>query len=898
MLEQFHGFPRARTLLPEASDPPSIGVSTGAGEPLLPAPESPETAPGGNLDPIALDRAVRDLEGLDQVEIAFRRHEPGRAGSVCPWPSWVSETVRDCYRAKGVEQPYAHQRDALDAIRAGDDIVLATPTASGKSLCFRVPILQSVLDDPSHKTLLLFPTKALARDQITGMRDLVGNEHPRMAFGAGTFDGDTPPDERRATRRGAHAIATNPDMLHRGIAPHHDTWARVLAGLRYVVLDEVHVYRGVFGSHVANVLRRLWRLCAHYGSRPQVIACSATIRNPGELVSRLIGRPVRALTHDTAPRGRRTWLMLNPKVVDPLTGVRRDYLKVTRAAANVLVRHRVKTLAFFRTRKAVELLTRYLQDDAAQIHGIERSAGEVRGYRGGYLPQRRRAVEGALREGEANFVASTNALELGMDIGGLDAVMLAGYPGTRASTWQRAGRAGRRGQPSLCVQVLSSRPTDQFVAAHPGFLFDEPPEEARIDPNNFEVLVPHLRCAAYELPIECASEATSEASHPPYPASGVAHRDGAPGASLAGSFQGLSEDEVRGLVSYLAESGSLHHEREGEGADAVDRYYSVGESFPADGVDLRGGLEENFTVLLDGYDSDDRPGRVLAEVDFEDAPLYLHPGAIYTIEGQTHEVRRLDWDERKAYVEPVRASYYTEAVANVRVRMLEPPALEAEAGVGMAHFVRAVPGFKKLRFDTHENIGFGPINLPDLERHTVAAFWRMPELACESLSDPVHRADAAMAAGHAIHHVAASFVMCDPADLGLVIGSGAADGNWAVPGQRRNTHLEVAAAGRPTIYLYDRAAGGVGLATGAYRASEAIFEGALRMLESCGCQRGCPTCVGPAVLAGAPGMLGAHDSIPQNSRGQRKPTPAVVGHAHPRLDAQVVLRALLGRSRE
>ena len=796
------------------------------------------------------------LAGLDEVEAVTLRQRPARPGAVGEWPSWVDSRIRDGFRARGVERPWMHQVRALEALADGRDLVLATATATGKSLCFQAPVLQSVLDDPAARALFLFPTKALARDQLEGLRRLVGPDTPLAGcLGAGTYDGDTPPDQRRAARARAHVIATNPDMLHRAVLPHHDRWSSFLSGLRYIVLDELHSYRGVFGSHVACVLRRLWRVCSFYGARPQVIACSATIANPVELAEQLCARTgFELVAESTAPVGARSFLVLNPAVVDEPTGVRRDYLKVTRAVVGRLREAGVTTLAFCRTRKAVELLTRYLREDEAGVREARRSplaaassveagravgpwarmqaagrrtpepAGpvdpgaaaraerKIRGYRGGYLPEHRREIEAALRSGEAQIVASTNALELGMDIGGLDAVVLAGYPGTRAATWQRAGRAGRRSGAALTVLVLASRPLDQFVAADPEFLFAEPPEHARVDALNPEILVPHLRCAAYELPFAFPGTDPSEA--------------------WWRSWGELPGDELVAALDYLAERGALLREPDPDGGQ---RFYAIGPSFPAEGVDLRGSPEENFTVI------EERPGtaehgRILAEVAFDDGPLYLHRGAIYPLEGKTYEVRRLDWDARKAYVREVRASYYTEAVCKLRVRMLEgSPRAEDQAegetgiqtgtqtgtqvasGTGYAHVVRAVPGFKKLRFRSHENIGFGPIELPDLELHTVAAYWSLPDRLLAELGDPYRRSNAALAAAHAIHHVAAMISMCEPGDLGHAVASGppGPDGvaAWAPVGLGRpSTEARLLAAGRPTIYLYDDLPGGAGLA--------------------------------------------------------------------------------------
>lgn len=826
MLEHSSGFPRARSLLHSEA---SGRASSAAGKPDVLS----------SLDDPGADHRLANVEsellgGLDgAVEVVAVHRVAARAGELVDWPAPIDARLATALARRGICQPYAHQAAAIAAIQRGQDTVLATATASGKSLCFQVPIVEAALKDPRARALLLFPTKALARDQVRGLRELVSTDLAGLV-GSGAYDGDTPPDERRAARARAHVVATNPDMLHRGILPHHDRWAEFLANLKFVVVDELHSYRGVFGSHVANVLRRLWRVCAYHGSRPTMVACSATIANPRALAEALSGRPDFCLVdRDASPAGPRTFVVLNPAVVDPLTGVRRDYLKVTRVATGAFRRAHVATLAFCRTRKAVELLTRYLREDEAgvtpgQPNGLDplalaRAEKRIRGYRGGYLPEHRREVEQALQSGEAQVVATTNALELGMDIGGLDAVVLAGYPGTRAATLQRSGRAGRRQAPALTAMVLSSDPLDQCIAADPGFLFDEPPEHARVDPDNPELLIPHLRCAAYELPLT---------------ADGIA---------------GIAADELGPALEDLARSGVLHREVD---PDGTPRFYSIGESFPADKVDLRSTLEENFTVLEEapGLASD---GRLLAEVDFEDGPLYLHPGAIYPIEGETYEVVRLDWTARKAYVHAVQATYYTEAVCQLKVRVVAPIAVdEAQGrGLGYAHLVRTVPGFKKLRFRSHENVGFGPINLPDLELHTVAAYWTLPAAALTA--DAGRRAAAALAVGHALHHSAAMLLMCDVHDLGHAVaaspGRGAA-GQWApVVGGRGRVSQEVLAqaSATPCIFLYDNMPGGAGLATQAHALAGRLFEQVIRVIEGCSCRGGCPTCLGIARTAGA-----------------------------------------------
>ncbi len=804
MLDDSSGFSRARNLLQRAGN----GTSAHAG------PGEADVSSGADLE-----RLISALRERDELEIAAEHRVAARSGSYGAWPDRLDQRLLAALRARDLVAPYRHQEIALDAALGGRDVVIATGTASGKSLCFQLPILHAVLEEPDARALMLFPTKALARDQCESLRTLVRGLGARSFIGVAPFDGDTPPDERRAARARAAVIATNPDMLHRSMLPMHEGWARFFAGLRYVVLDELHTYRGVFGAHVGNVLRRLWRICAHYGSRPQVIAASATIANPQSLARAVIGRPeVVCVDEDCSPSGPRTVMILNPKVVDATTGVRRDYLKVTRVVANEVRRAGVQSLVFCRTRKAVELLTRYLRDDERGDGGPlpGGSANDaIRGYRGGYLPDRRREVEAALRSGEARMVATTNALELGIDIGGVDVVVLSGYPGSRAATVQRLGRAGRRGEAALGVVVLSSMPTDQFIAADPAFLLGQPVEHAAVDPDNPEIWLPHLRCAVQELPL-VATECWGEMS---------------------------ADDTVCG-ADYLVERGVLLRQ------DTVPPLYLArGADSAADQVDLRGPIEENFAVVDDA-------GDILAEVAFADAPLYLHPGAIYPIEGRTFEVRALDWDGRKATVRAVDADYYTEAVPKLRVRILDPDGAEAAAhdavpddrgGVGEAHVIRNVPGFKKLRFRTHENIGFGPVALPDLELHTRAAYWPLPTSALAMA--PTARATAALAAGHAIHHCAALLLMCDVADLGHAITAGhpSSYGTVASGIAGPDTNAQLAAAARPYIVLFDWMPGGAGLANTAFALGSGLFERAAAAVAGCSCAAGCPTCLGPSV---------------------------------------------------
>ncbi len=714
------------------------------------------------------------------------RELPGRAARHVDIPQSLDPRLQSALWDRGVTRLYSHQAEAIAALAAGDDVVVATPTASGKSLCYHLPVFDALLRDPSARALYLFPTKALARDQIHAARGLA--EATREELGVAVYDGDTPPDHRRAARTHARIVATNPDMLHAGILPHHTSWASFFAGLTHVVVDELHAYRGLFGSHVANVMRRLRRVAAFHGGSPRFIATSATIANPGELGARVLATPdtgrVRVIAESGAPSGPRTFVMYNPPVVDSALGLRASYLKAAKRIARDLVDADVSTLVFARSRRAVEILVRYLRDDLdADGDGTGDADEDIRGYRGGYLPDRRREVENLLREGQTKCVVATSALELGIDVGGLDAVVIAGWPGSRASMWQRAGRAGRRGLPSTVVLVACSEPLDQYVAADPEYLFGEPPEHGRVDPDNLAVLVPHLKCAAFELPL----------------ASGE-------------TFGPLAVDETREVLRVLARQGLVHEDAE------AGTFDWIADAYPAQGVPLRGISDENFAVI------DVRGGAVLAEVDYGDAARQLHPNAIYPLEGKLYQVERLDWGAHKSFVRAVDVDYTTEAMTFTKVRLLEAIGTAPRAGHGEVHVVDKVVGFKKIKLHTHENLGYGEVSLPDQEMHT-RALWldpvapsAAPELAASFL-------DGVARAAYALHHMAALIVLCETHDLGHALEE-ARDG------------------GLPRIYMYDRITGGAGLAERLFAERRTLVARAAKLVASCRCVRGCPACVG------------------------------------------------------
>ena len=731
-----------------------------------------------------------------------------------PFPADLAPALLRALRSRGIERLYTHQADALDLARRGRDVVVTTPTASGKTLCYNGPVFQALLEDPQARALYLFPTKALARDQMEEARLLAAATGE--SIGVAVYDGDTPVDQRRAARRKARLLATNPEMLHAGILPHHPGWAELLSGLRYVVLDELHTYRGVFGSHLAHVLRRLRRLCRFHGSDPVFLCTSATIANPAELAERLVGRPFELVAESGAPRGERHLLIFNPPVLDAALGVRENYLTAATRLTLDLVEGELSSLVFCRSRLAVEVLLRTLRESLESADGSSSEVLErVRGYRGGYLPERRRAVEQALRAGRTDVVVTTSALELGIDIGGLDAVVVAGWPGSRAATWQRAGRAGRRRTPSLAILVASSEPVDQYVAGEPDYLLGEGPEHARVDPDNPLILVPHLKCAAYELPF-----APQEA------------------------YGHLDAQETAETLDCLAEAGVLH----GRGG----RYHYVGDAFPAQEVQLRGPLDENFLVV------DEPTGTILAEVDYQDAPQELHDQAIYQLEGQQYEVRRLDHDARKAHVTRAQVDYYTDALTQTRVRVLETHEAVEAAAWGEVHVLQRVVGFKKIKLHTQENVGYGEVCQPDREMHSMALWLTTSvEAMARVPASPGEWAEASLAAAYALHSTAALLLMSEPRDLGRAVGD-ARSGWFAVSGRRSRGSYQRPGEGQdllegtvPTIFLFDRYPGGTGLAERLYDERAELLSRAHAMIARCGCARGCPACIGPGGSPGA-----------------------------------------------
>jgi DEAD/DEAH box helicase domain-containing protein len=738
--------------------------------------------------PQLLDRLKRDdgfLRNVTRWEVL-----PPRPGEYADFPPEIDPRLVAVLRARGIDRLYSHQAEAWRLASGRRPFVVVTPTASGKTLCYNLPVLDAVLRAPQARALYLFPTKALSQDQVHELHGVVGDLG--VDIKTWTFDGDTPETARRAIRSSGHIVVTNPDMLHQGILPHHTLWVKLFENLRYVVVDEVHQYRGVFGSHVANVLRRLRRIAAFYGARPLFIGCSATIANPGEVATALAGEPVDVIERNGAPRGEKHFILYNPPVVNAELGIRASSIKATRAIAERFLDADAQQIVFARSRTTVELLLTYLQRAGRKV-GTR--GGEVRGYRGGYLPTERRAIEQGLRDGSVRAVVSTNALELGIDIGRLDVCIMCGYAGTIAATWQQAGRAGRRQGLSCAVLVATSAPADQYVVANPDWIFGRSAEHATLDPDNLVVLVSHLKCAAFELPF---------------------HEDE--------PYGGRS---LREVLDYLVDQGVLHR--------AEGKYHWMADTYPAEDVSLRSAAPDNVVIV----DTSGPSGRIIGEMDLFSAQEMLHDDAIYIHGGRQHHVDKLDWERREAYVRPVDVDYYTDAQRKTELKTLDEEASDAAPigtrGLGELGLISKVTVYKKIKLGTHENVGAGRIHLPEMEMHTTGFWWELPpELHGELAAEGLDLGDALQGLAHLLGRVAPLFVMADPGDL------------HATP-MIRSPFTD-----RPTLYLYDSVPGGAGFARRIYQQLGEIGAAALAHLRACPCSAGCPSCVGaPGESSGA-----------------------------------------------
>lgn len=732
-------------------------------------------------------------------------------------PEDLAPPLREALMQRGIDELFDHQARAYALARGLPDpeglhpgaprcVVVATPTASGKSLCFHLPVLQSIVADPEARAIYVFPTKALSRDQENSLHGLIADAG--LQIPAVVYDGDTPGDARRVARERSPIILTNPDMLHTGILPHHANWARTFQALKYVILDELHTYRGVFGSHMAHVVARLRRIARFHGSDPVFLCATATIGNPLAHAARLMNVPeseVALIDRSGAPRGPRRFFFYNPPVVNEELGIRASYLKSSVRLATDLVRARVSTIVFGQSRNSVEIMLKYLRDRLEN----EIPDDAIMAYRGGYLPAERREIERGLREGKILCVVATNALELGIDVGDLEAVVCAGYPGSVAAMWQRFGRAGRRNEPSVAVLVGRSDPLDQYLARDPEFLLGSSAEEARIDPDNVEVLIQHLKCAAFEIPFICAEG----------------------GQEPPDAYAGLDADNTREALSFLAQHGVVH--------EASGRFHWSADAYPANHVSLRNIGWDNFVIV------DVAHGRTIAELDWRATHTMLHEQAIYQHDGEQYQVERLDFENHKAFVRKVEPDYFTNAMTYRWVNVIEleesRPVGPATGAWGEVSVVEKVVGYKKIKFNTHENVGFGDVRLPDMQMHTTSFLLTVDEALCERVGGGRAAGIEGMRGlGRALETVACLALLCEPSDIGQTLGDQGPDED--VPsrdGQGPRAGFD------PTIFLFDRVPGGVGLAERIYERADELLDRARTLIVGCGCSEGCPACVGP-----------------------------------------------------
>lgn len=706
---------------------------------------------------------------------------PARSACYEDFPGCIDQRIKDALKGKGINRLYSHQAAAIEALDEGKSIVVVTPTASGKTLCYNIPVLNAILKDDESRAIFLFPTKALSQDQTSELHDII--TAAEIDIKTYTYDGDTPQSARKAIRQAGHIVVTNPDMLHSGILPHHTKWTKLFENLKFIVIDEIHHYRGVFGSHLANVLRRLKRICDFYGSNPQFICCSATIANPAELASRITGRDIGLIGNNGSPSGKKHFIFYNPPVVNKEMGIRKSSMLEAKALSETLVKNGIQTIVFTKSRLNVEVLVTYLKDI---FHGKMSGEDRVRGYRGGYLPGLRREIERGLRNGSITGVVSTNALELGIDIGNLEACIICGYPGTIASTWQQAGRAGRRNGVSAAFLIASSSPLDQYIVNNPGYFFGNSPENGLINPDNLVILYNHMKCAAFELPFE----------------------DG----------EKFGVETTQGILSYMEEAKLVRH--------VGSRWYWSSEVFPSDEISLRSASNENFIII----DITEPNHRVIGETDRFSAPMLLHEEAIYIHEGQQYQVEKLDFDDKKAYVTKVDVDYYTDAHLAVELKVIdvfrEKYGEKVQKACGEVMVTALVTMFKKIKFNTHENIGSGPVRLPEIEMHTTSYWVDFSENLPGNMSK-TDLQNGLLGLSNIVSNSAPIYLMCSPGDIKVVY------------------QVKAPFTQRPTLYIYDNYPGGVGFSDKLYELHYELFSTSRKMIEQCSCESGCPSCVGP-----------------------------------------------------
>ncbi len=708
---------------------------------------------------------------------------PAREAQFGEMPDDLENSLRAVLENQGIKKLYIHQSEAYRKITEGKNVALLTPTASGKTLAYNLPVLNNILQNPSTRALYLFPTKALAQDQLKGIyRIIEAMEAPIKTY---TFDGDTPVQARKAIRQAGQIVISNPDMLHQGILPHHTIWLKLFESLRYVVIDEIHYYRGVFGSHFANVIRRLKRVAEFYGSKPQFICCSATMGNAKEFIETIVGEEVELIERNGAPSGEKHVIFYNPPVVNAQLGIRKGVIGETRKLGALFLEADLQTIIFARSRIKVEVLSTYLKKIAGDKWGKPEL---VRGYRGGYLPSERRAIENGLKNNTVKTVVSTNALELGIDIGTLDVAIMAGYPGGVASTWQQAGRAGRRNSSSVAIVVATASPLDQFLMKNPDYFFSLTPEENNIDPNNLAILMSHLKCAAFEIPFK--------------------------------EDENFGVDVTRDILEYLAENKILKK--------SGDKYFWMQDTYPAETVGLRSASPDNV-VIIDTTNGD----KVIGEADLFSAPMLVHTDAIYIHEGEQYYVDKLDWERKKAYVHKVKVDHFTDAVTKTDIQILEEDRSEKHEGFtlnfGEINVSNVVTGYKKIKMYSHENIGYGKVLMPEVEMATTA-FWIefLPEFIEQTgIEQQENFSSALNGIGFNLRNILPIYVRCDVSDIRTV------------------PMVRAPHSGLPTLYVYDNFPGGTGLSDKLVKNYREILHASYLSIKGCECEGGCPSCVGP-----------------------------------------------------
>jgi len=793
---------------------------------------------------------------------------PARSEQLAALPAGLHPALAEALFQRGYTSLYSHQAAVWSHTQAGDHVALVTGTASGKTLAYNLPVLDRLLRVPEGRALYLFPTKALAQDQKTELEQFNRTLPHELHVPVGTYDGDTVQSARPKVRQNARIIISNPDMLHTGILPHHTRWAEFFANLQYVVVDEMHIYRGVFGSHVANVLRRLKRITRFYGAAPQFILTSATIANPLELAGKLTETRPALVDQDGSPRGPKHFLIYNPPIVNQDLGIRRSVLQESVRLASDLLAYQIQTIVFGRSRRAIEVMLNYLRLESGKPEA-------VRGYRSGYLPRQRREIEAGLRSGEVRAVVATPALELGIDIGGMDAAVLAGYPGTISGAWQQAGRAGRTREISLAVLATSANPLDQFLARHPEFFFGSSPEQALINPNNLLILLAHIRCAAFELPFHAGE-----------------------------GFGDVPGEEVAEFLHLLEQANEVH--------ESKGKYFWMADDYPAHAISLRSASPN--TVIL--HAQTEEGWKTVGEVDSASADWFVHPEAVYMHEGQTYLVDELDMEQQLAYLVPVEVDYYTQPRQESEVTLLEvfarAEAQGASKAYGELNITSQVVGYHKIEWHTHQRLGIGVLDMPQKQFQTTGYWLSLPEKTVSVLrdlklwnSDPnrygpnwsqqrdaarqrdryicqhcgvledsrshdVHhkipfrafedfldanrlenlvtlcpachrRAEAVVRVrsglsglAFALGHIAPLFLMCAPGDLGVH-----ADPQSAM------------ADGQPVVVLYEQVPAGVGFSERLFELHDEIMLRTYQLVQACECADGCPSCVGPGGEQGA-----------------------------------------------